>query len=49
VITAVPPLFLANLEIITNFVTMVFVIPCMADCPASLLENVSNTPSYRPA
>ena len=46
---AVPLLFLANLVIIASFVTMFFLITYMADCSASLLENVSNNPSYRPA
>jgi amino acid transporter len=46
---AVPLLFLADLEIIASFVTMFFLITYMADCSASLLENVSNNPSYRPA
>jgi len=46
---AAPLLFLADLEIIAGFVTMFFLITYMADCSASLLENVSNNPSYRPA
>ena len=46
---AVPLLFLADLVIIASFVTMFFLITYMADCSASLLENVSNNPSYRPA
>lgn len=41
--------FLADLEIIAAFVTMFFLITYMADCSASLLENLSHNPSYRPA
>jgi amino acid transporter len=41
--------FSADLEIIAAFVTMFFLITYMADCSASLLENISNNPSYRPA
>jgi amino acid transporter len=41
--------FVADLEVIAAFVTMFFLITYMADCSASLLENLSNNPSYRPA
>lgn len=41
--------FVGDLEIIASFVTMFFLITYMADCSASLLENISNNPSYRPA
>ena len=42
-------LFVGDLEMIASFVTMFFLITYMADCSASLLENISSNPSYRPA
>ena len=42
-------LFIGDLEMIAAFVTMFFLITYMADCSASLLENLSSNPSYRPA
>ena len=41
--------FVGDLEMIAAFVTMFFLITYMADMSASLLENISNNPSYRPA
>ena len=41
--------FIGDLILIASFVTMFFLITYMADCSASLLENISNNPSYRPA
>jgi len=41
--------FVGKLELIAAFVTMFFLITYMADISASLLENMSNNPSYRPA
>ena len=41
--------FIGDLILIASFVTMFFLITYMADMSASLLENISNNPSYRPA
>lgn len=41
--------FAGDLNVIAAFVTMFFLITYMADMSASLLENISNNPSYRPA
>ncbi len=41
--------FIGDLVLIASFVTMFFLITYMADCSASLLENLSHNPSYRPA
>jgi len=41
--------FVGDLILIASFVTMFFLITYMADISASLLENISNNPSYRPA
>jgi solute carrier family 12 (sodium/potassium/chloride transporter), member 2 len=41
--------FIGDLDLIASFVTMFFLITYMADMSASLLENISNNPSYRPA
>ena len=41
--------FVGDLELIASFVTMFFLITYMADISSSLLETVSNNPSYRPA
>jgi amino acid transporter len=46
---AVYLVFVGDLDLIASFVTMFFLITYMADITSSLLENISNNPSYRPA